>query len=124
MNYRLGSFGFLVTSDLVKEDPLVNWGLQDQRLALKWVQQNIGFFGGDASNVLLFGQSAGAMAIAMHLQMSRSKGLFQRVILQVSIHFWFLYIYLSFSHWKQSPAPWVYPYVTEAAGFNEYMISQ
>ncbi|KAL7907380.1 Alpha/Beta hydrolase protein [Trichoderma velutinum] len=58
VNYRVGPLGFLS----VKEAGLMgNYGLQDQLLALKWVQSNIHAFGGDPKKVLLFGQSAGAL---------------------------------------------------------------
>lgn len=57
-----------------------NFGLKDQNLALRWVQRNIRFFGGDPQQVTLFGQSAGGVAAHMHLLSPRSQGLFQRVI--------------------------------------------
>lgn len=65
-NYRLGPWGFLGGSTLTKEGG-TNLGLKDQRMALEWVQDNIGFFGGDKNRVLIFGESAGAMSVANHL---------------------------------------------------------
>jgi para-nitrobenzyl esterase len=56
-NYRLGALGWLVTPAIEG-----NFGLEDQRLALKWVQENIANFGGDPTQVTLFGQSAGAIS--------------------------------------------------------------
>ncbi|XP_074042786.1 juvenile hormone esterase [Leptinotarsa decemlineata] len=77
-NYRLGFFGFISTEDLVVPG---NLGLKDQVVALKWIQKNIAFFGGDPKNVTLFGQSAGSSSISYHMQSELSKGLFQRTIM-------------------------------------------
>ena len=46
INYRLGLFGFLVLDALRHESQMLNYGLQDQLLALQWVQLNIASFGG------------------------------------------------------------------------------
>jgi len=62
INYRLGSLGFLRSN--VFEG---NFGLMDQVLALQWVKQNIQDFGGDPTKITIFGQSAGAMSVAIHM---------------------------------------------------------
>ena len=62
IEYRLGVFGFLHLSHLPdgKDYPdAQNLGLMDQMMALKWVHENIAFFGGDPDNVTIWGQSAG-----------------------------------------------------------------
>ena len=67
--YRLNVFGFLGAAELRARDALGstgNYGLQDQREALRWVQRSIGAFGGDPSRVTLDGCSAGAGSTANH----------------------------------------------------------
>lgn len=59
-----------------------NNGLKDQNLALKWVQQNIVRFGGDAGRVTLFGNSAGGASASFHVLSQQSSGLFHSAILQ------------------------------------------
>ena len=61
-----------------------NMGIKDQQLALKWVHEHIGSFGGDPNKITVFGESAGASSIVYHLTLPDSKGLFQRAILQVN----------------------------------------
>ncbi len=77
LQYRLGVDGFLHF-----EDAPANRGLLDQVAALQWVQDHIRAFGGDPARVTVFGQSAGAGALACLLGMPVARGLFQRVILQ------------------------------------------
>jgi para-nitrobenzyl esterase len=82
VNYRLGVFGFLAHPELTGESAhhaSGNYGLMDQILALKWVIANIEQFGGDAKNITVFGQSAGAIDTGM-LMVSPAKGLFQKAI--------------------------------------------
>ncbi len=77
INYRLGPDGFLYLGDGIS-----NLGIQDQLLALKWVQQNIGKFGGDPDKVTVAGESAGAASVGTLLSMSQSEGLFRGAIMQ------------------------------------------
>jgi carboxylesterase type B len=86
LNYRLGALGFLVSS---VDGLFGNFGLMDQRAALSWVQDNIANFGGDPTNVLLFGESAGAVMTGLHLMMEKegddpahSQRLFHKAIIQ------------------------------------------
>lgn len=59
-----------------------NLGLKDQRLALKWIQENIQSFGGDPGNVTIFGTSAGASSTHYHILSKDAKRLFHKAILQ------------------------------------------
>jgi carboxylesterase type B len=90
VNYRLGSLGFLVSSEL---GIFGNFGLMDQRAALYFVKRHIASFGGNPNSITLFGESAGAVMIGLHLQMEnggppgstdvgRNSRLFHRAILQ------------------------------------------
>ncbi len=77
VSYRLGLFGFLARPDFAP----ANLGLHDQRAALRWVSQAIAAFGGDAGNVTVSGQSAGAFSVAAMLADPACRGLFRRAIL-------------------------------------------
>ncbi|XP_049300078.1 uncharacterized protein LOC125772418 [Anopheles funestus] len=78
IQYRLGVFGFLSTGDAQATG---NSGMLDQVMALKWVNRNIGFFGGDAQSMTLFGESAGGASVQLHMMSPLSTGLFQRAII-------------------------------------------
>ena len=82
INYRLGVFGFLATSDLAKEanGTAGNYGLRDTVAALQWVKVNIGKFGGDPDNVTIFGESAGSFAVSTLMASPLAKGLFAKGI--------------------------------------------
>ncbi|MCU1526293.1 MAG: hypothetical protein JWP75_56 [Frondihabitans sp.] len=83
-NYRLGPLGYLdFTRYSTKERPFEsNLGLRDQVALLEWVQQNIAAFGGDPTNVTVFGESAGGNAVSALLGIPRAQGLFDRAIAQ------------------------------------------
>ena len=68
INYRLGALGYLGDS---------NCGTLDQISALRWVQRNIAAFGGDPSNVTIFGESAGGSAVVSLLASPDAHGLFR-----------------------------------------------
>src|SRR5262245_16917145 len=84
VNYRLGALGFLSHPALASQPdgPSGNYGLMDQQAALRWVQRNIGEFGGDPDNVTIAGQSAGGLSVLAHLVASDSQGLFHKAIVQ------------------------------------------
>ena len=76
-NYRLGPFGFLAAEQLRDSRGSVgNYGIEDQRAAMRWVHDNIAFFGGDASKMMIFGESAGAASVGVHLASPLSASLF------------------------------------------------
>ncbi len=82
MNYRLNVFGFMPHPAFEAEHN-GGYALEDQRLALRWVKDNIAAFGGDPGNVTLAGESAGAASVCMHLLAPQeTKGLFQKAIVQ------------------------------------------
>ena len=84
INYRLGVFGFLGSSQLRPDASAStgNYGLLDQRAAFAWVQRNAPSFGGDPSSVMIFGESAGAGSVSCHLALAGSSPFFQRAALE------------------------------------------
>ena len=85
IQYRLGVLGFLHLSHLTdgKDYPdSQNLGLLDQKMALKWVHENIAAFGGDPNNVTIWGESAGAGSCTMQPLIKGSQQYFKKVIAQ------------------------------------------
>lgn len=80
LNYRLGSLGFLASSELGLTG---NYGIKDQRQALRWVAENIAAFGGNPGKVTIFGESAGAMSVGLHLfSIPRNRNRFRAAIME------------------------------------------
>ncbi len=83
INYRTGIMGFMDFSEVEGGEEYTtsgNLGLLDQKCALEWIQENISGFGGDASNVTIVGESAGAGSVSLLPLIEGTEGLFQRVI--------------------------------------------
>jgi para-nitrobenzyl esterase len=84
-NYRLGRFGFFAHPALSQEaaaadGPQGNYGFMDQIAALQWVQRNVAAFGGDPSQVTIFGESAGGMSVNTLLTSPMARGLFAKAV--------------------------------------------
>jgi len=78
MNYRVGALGFMPHPSIT-EGWNGNLGLEDQRLAMQWVKDNIESFGGDKTKITLAGESAGAASTCLHvLSKTKTNGLFQQ----------------------------------------------
>ena len=77
INYRLGPLGYLALETAGLEG---NFGIQDQLLALQWVQDNIAAFGGDPTKVLLFGESAGAYDAFVLSTLPQAPSLFSAIV--------------------------------------------
>jgi para-nitrobenzyl esterase len=86
INYRLGPFGWFTHPSIQKNqngiDKTSNFGTLDIIKALEWVNKNIILFGGDASNVTIFGESAGGHNVLSLLIAPQAKGLFHKAISQ------------------------------------------
>ncbi|WP_078279638.1 carboxylesterase/lipase family protein [Mycobacteroides franklinii] len=84
VNYRLGALGCVDLSSLSDDKHTIdsNLYLRDLVLALQWVHDNIGAFGGDPNNVTIFGESAGSHAVNTLLAVPSAGGLFHRAICQ------------------------------------------
>ena len=84
-DYRLGTFGFFASNELIAEakakgEPVGNYGTMDQIAVLKWVKNNIAAFGGDPSNVTIFGESAGGRSVTWLMVSDSARGLFHKAI--------------------------------------------
>lgn len=85
INYRLGVLGYMAHPGLSAESPdgvSGNYGLLDQIAALEWVKANIGAFGGNAANVTIAGESAGALSVMYLMASPKARGLFHKAIAQ------------------------------------------
>ncbi|PWN29863.1 alpha/beta-hydrolase [Jaminaea rosea] len=85
LQYRLGSLGWLAIpgDEGLEGDEALNgnYGFSDVLAALEWVRDNAAYFGGDASKVTVWGQSAGASIVSALLRAPKAKGLFRSAIL-------------------------------------------
>ncbi|KAI0978836.1 hypothetical protein GJ496_007999 [Pomphorhynchus laevis] len=79
IQYRLGILGFLYVGNNVSPG---NQGLLDQYMAIKWVYENIDYFGGDQQQITLFGESSGAVSVGIHMLSPLSSQYFQKGIMQ------------------------------------------
>jgi para-nitrobenzyl esterase len=84
INHRLNVFGYLHLGDLDDEQyaDSGNAGMLDIVHALRWIRDNIERFGGDPSNVTIFGESGGGRKVSTLLAMPAARGLFHRAIIQ------------------------------------------
>ena len=86
INYRLGAFGWF-THPAIQDnqkgiDKTSNFGTLDIIQALKWVNKNIVYFGGNPKNITIFGESAGGHNVLSLLVAPQAKGLFHKAISQ------------------------------------------
>ncbi|MBQ8995804.1 MAG: carboxylesterase family protein [Oscillospiraceae bacterium] len=84
IGYRVNVFGLLCHPEITAENPEApaNFAFQDQAYGIAWVKRNIANFGGDPNNITIFGQSAGGMSILAQMASPKTKGLFQKGIIE------------------------------------------
>ena len=83
IQYRLGVFGYFAHQELMNEssnNTTGNYGLLDQIKAIKWVNDNAKYFGGDKDNITIAGESAGSSSVSAICTSKLAKGLFKRAI--------------------------------------------
>ncbi|KAJ8390083.1 hypothetical protein AAFF_G00110970 [Aldrovandia affinis] len=71
LNYRVGVLGFLSTGDQAAKG---NYGLLDQIQALRWISENVGYFGGDSNRITVFGSGIGASCVSLLTLSHHSEG--------------------------------------------------
>lgn len=89
LNYRLNIFGFLGGTEVARRSSdhgMGNFGIQDQREAMAWVQQHIGAFGGNPDDVTIFGESAGGNSVYNHLAQKASFQYYHKAIIESGVY--------------------------------------
>ena len=82
INHRLNILGFLDLSAVSEKYKYSgNVGMLDVVQALEWIRDNIANFGGDPSNVTVFGESGGGGKVGTLMCMPKAKGLFHKAII-------------------------------------------
>lgn len=112
--YRLSAWGFLDSTE-VRAEGVTNIGMHDQRQALYWIQENIAAFGGDPGQVTIWGESAGAGSVGIHLIAygGRDDNLFHGAICESGNS-----ILLGTENYNVSDGQAIYNNITAATGCN------
>ncbi|MES2859923.1 MAG: carboxylesterase/lipase family protein [Pseudomonadota bacterium] len=88
LNHRLNLFGYnglgQLMPDAFRQSGSI--GNLDIMLALEWVRDSIAAFGGDPTNVTVFGQSGGGAKLVTLMAMPSAAGLFHKVITMSGQH--------------------------------------
>ena len=92
-NYRLSVLGFAATPVDKAGDSTANFGLLDQQASMRWLRTNAASFGGDATKLTIFGQSAGATSVTCQLCSPGSRSLFSRAMMESG----------AFAYWAARP---------------------
>lgn len=84
VNHRLNVFGYLHLAEAFGADYAQSGvaGMLDLVMVLEWVRDNIATFGGDPSNVTIFGESGGGWKVSLLMGMPAAKGLFHKAVIQ------------------------------------------
>jgi para-nitrobenzyl esterase len=82
VNHRINVFGYTYLGGLSEKFAVGNPGQLDLFAALEWVRDNVSHFGGDPSNVTIFGESGGGGKISALMAMPAAKGLFHKAIIE------------------------------------------
>ncbi|GAB0100613.1 Carboxylic ester hydrolase [Sergentomyia squamirostris] len=109
IQYRLGALGFLCSGDSASQG---NFGLKDQVLALKWIQDNIVKFGGNPRLVTLIGESMGSVSAQVLMTNPQTRYYFRRAILLSGS------MLAQYSVWNSSQSQSVRQFRNHAASMN------
>lgn len=88
-NYRLGVWGFLALAGLTNEQGFSGaYGALDQLEAVRWVKNNIKFFGGNPDKIMLYGVGGGGVGVATLLASASATNLFHSVLIESPYVLW------------------------------------